>query len=77
MDDDDDVVATSNVPVSLKDPASMMRMKLPARSSSCKHVQCFDCETFFALNEQVPTWSCPICKYVHSLTCSQPLSYNN
>ncbi|KNC96584.1 uncharacterized protein SPPG_08168 [Spizellomyces punctatus DAOM BR117] len=65
--DDDDVVATSDIPVSLKDPASMVRMTYPARPSTCTHVQCFDCSTFFALNEQVPTWTCPICsKYIQS-----------
>ncbi|TPX64597.1 hypothetical protein SpCBS45565_g05754 [Spizellomyces sp. 'palustris'] len=36
--DDDDVVATSDIPVSLKDPASMVRMTYPARPSTCTHV---------------------------------------
>ncbi|RKO84260.1 hypothetical protein BDK51DRAFT_44320 [Blyttiomyces helicus] len=58
--DDDDLVATSCA-VALKDPVSKIRIALPARSSQCRHLEPFDLATFFALNEQVPTWSCPIC----------------
>ncbi|CAJ0897320.1 1061_t:CDS:2, partial [Entrophospora sp. SA101] len=42
---DSEVVATSSV-ISLKD--------------TCNHVQCFDAYSFFKMNEQIPTWTCPI-----------------
>ncbi|KAJ3079558.1 SUMO ligase siz1 [Quaeritorhiza haematococci] len=58
--DDDDVVATSDI-VSLRDAASKCRIITPGRSTRCQHIQCFDCPTFFALNDSVPTWSCPVC----------------
>ncbi|KAI9000291.1 hypothetical protein BC832DRAFT_594141 [Gaertneriomyces semiglobifer] len=61
MEDSDDVIATSDTPVPLRDPTSFLRMKLPSRHTSCTHIQCFDLETFLILNDTVPTWSCPIC----------------
>jgi hypothetical protein len=39
----------------------MTRIALPAKSRFCQHTSCFDLSTFFTLNEQTPTWSCPIC----------------
>ncbi|KAI9318814.1 MIZ/SP-RING zinc finger-domain-containing protein [Dichotomocladium elegans] len=40
---------------------SFSRIKLPCRSVMCKHAQCFDATAFLAMNEQTPTWSCPVC----------------
>ncbi|KAK4992045.1 E3 SUMO-protein ligase pli1 [Elasticomyces elasticus] len=61
---DMDIVATSTV-MSLKDPISTLRMTLPCRSSHCPHNQCFDGICFLQLQEQAPTWTCPICsRYV-------------
>lgn len=45
----------------LKDPVSMMRINIPCRSIVCTHIQCFDAEGFLQLQEQAPTWQCPIC----------------
>ena len=58
--DDADIQATSAV-MSLKDPVSTMRMDLPCRSTICTHNQCFDALCFLQLQEQAPTWTCPIC----------------
>lgn len=58
--DDDDLVATASR-VSLKDPVSFMRMKIPARATSCTHLECFDLETYFDLQKQGPSWVCPLC----------------
>ena len=60
MDEDEDIMATSEV-VSLRDPILQTRISKPGRSSSCKHTQCFDLETFFTMNERSPTYSCPVC----------------
>lgn len=47
--------------MSLKDPVSTIRLKLPCRSSFCTHNQCFDGEYFLLLQQQAPTWTCPVC----------------
>ncbi|KAF2226681.1 putative SUMO ligase SizA [Elsinoe ampelina] len=57
---DPDIIATSSV-MSLKDPISTMRIDLPCRSTLCRHNQCFDVSSFIQLQEQAPTWACPIC----------------
>jgi len=57
---EEEVVATSTV-MSLKDPVSYIRIKLPCRSHVCSHNQCFDASSFLQLQEQGPTWTCPIC----------------
>ncbi|KAF2151134.1 hypothetical protein K461DRAFT_227878 [Myriangium duriaei CBS 260.36] len=62
---DPDIEATSYV-MSLKDPVSTMRMDVPVRSTVCTHSQCFDALSFIQLQEQAPTWTCPICSKVIS-----------
>lgn len=57
---DDDIVATSSN-MSLKDPVQMTRIEFPCRSMNCKHNECFDAAVYLALQEQAPTWTCPIC----------------
>ncbi|KAK5206074.1 E3 SUMO-protein ligase pli1 [Exophiala xenobiotica] len=58
--DDPDIVATSSV-LSLKDPVAYTRIVTPCRSIGCNHNQCFDAGCFLQLQEQAPTWTCPIC----------------
>ncbi|KAI9844097.1 MAG: SUMO ligase siz1 [Sclerophora amabilis] len=62
---DADIVATSTV-MSLKCPLSTLRMDLPCRSTLCLHNQCFDAASFLQLQEQGPTWTCPICNKIIS-----------
>jgi E3 SUMO-protein ligase PIAS1 len=47
--------------MSLKDPISTLRIVTPCRSTICTHYQCFDADSFLQLQEQAPTWTCPIC----------------
>lgn len=47
--------------MSLKDPISTLRITIPCRSTVCAHNQCFDALCFIQLQEQAPTWTCPIC----------------
>ena len=47
--------------LTLKDPISMTRVTLPSKGRHCQHTACFDAATFLTLNEQTPTWTCPIC----------------
>jgi E3 SUMO-protein ligase PIAS1 len=58
--DDPDIVLDSTV-MSLKDPISTLRINVPCRSHLCNHNQCFDAESFLQLQEQAPTWQCPVC----------------
>lgn len=57
---DADIVATSSI-VSLKCPISASRIVTPCRSTACTHNQCFDAQSYLQMQEQAPTWSCPIC----------------
>ncbi|KAG9104412.1 SUMO ligase siz1 [Ceratobasidium sp. 370] len=47
--------------MSLKCPASYIRINTPCRSSTCVHPQCFDAENWFSMMEQTTTWACPVC----------------
>ncbi|CAK7238139.1 E3 SUMO-protein ligase pli1 [Sporothrix eucalyptigena] len=57
---DPDIVATSLV-LSLKCPLTYMRLSLPVRAATCKHIQCFDATSYLQLQEQGPQWLCPVC----------------
>lgn len=47
--------------MTLKDPVQITRIETPCRSMACKHNECFDAAVFLALQEQAPTWTCPLC----------------
>ncbi|KAK1149955.1 E3 SUMO-protein ligase pli1, partial [Aspergillus melleus] len=68
--DDTDIVATSTV-MSLKCPLSTLRIEVPCRSLKCTHNQCFDASSFLQLQEQAPTWSCPVCSKATSFESLQ------
>lgn len=59
-EDPDEIVATSSV-LSLKDPVAYTRIVTPCRGIGCNHNQCFDAASYLQLQEQAPTWTCPIC----------------
>ncbi len=46
-----------------------MRLGIPVRATSCKHIQCFDATSYLQLQEQGPQWVCPI--------CNQPAAFAN
>lgn len=56
-----DGVEQTAIKVSLKCPISFLKMTLPARGAECKHIPCFDLETYLALNAERAQWKCPIC----------------
>ncbi|KAE8377917.1 transport protein particle component-domain-containing protein [Aspergillus bertholletiae] len=68
--DDTDIVTTSSV-MSLKCPLSTLRIAVPCRSVICTHNQCFDAYSFLQLQEQAPTWSCPVCSKATSFESLQ------
>jgi E3 SUMO-protein ligase PIAS3 len=61
ISDSDFEIETNTYKVSLHCPLMKFRLKLPGRSFKCKHVQCFDVESYLMMNEKKPTWNCPVC----------------
>ncbi|XP_046360249.1 zinc finger MIZ domain-containing protein 1-like isoform X2 [Haliotis rufescens] len=57
----DDGVEQTAIKVSLKCPITYRRITLPARGHDCKHIQCFDLESYLQLNCERGTWRCPVC----------------
>ena len=58
-------VEQTAVRVVLKCPITRQRLRLPARGCECRHIQCFDLESFLQMNCDRPSWRCPVCTYVH------------
>jgi len=52
---------SSAVKISLRCPISARRISLPARGQECKHLQCFDLESYLRLNGDRGSWKCPVC----------------
>ncbi|MCJ1472835.1 SUMO ligase siz1 [Lambiella insularis] len=73
---DNDIVATSSI-MSLKCPLSTLRIDTPCRSTICTHNQCFDALSFLQLQEQGPTWTCPVCNKTISFQALQVDQYVN
>ncbi|XP_035389694.1 zinc finger MIZ domain-containing protein 1-like isoform X2 [Electrophorus electricus] len=57
----EDGVEQTAIKVSLKCPITFRRIQLPSRGHDCKHVQCFDLESYLQLNCERGTWRCPVC----------------
>ncbi|KAF7487796.1 E3 SUMO-protein ligase PIAS1 [Sarcoptes scabiei] len=62
LQNDEDIIADNFVKASLLCPLSTLRIKIPARSIKCEHINCFDLESFIKINDITPRWRCPICK---------------
>ncbi|XP_035703337.1 zinc finger MIZ domain-containing protein 2 isoform X3 [Folsomia candida] len=58
---DGDGVEQTAIKVSLKCPITYKRITLPARGHDCRHVQCFDLESYLQLNCERGAWRCPVC----------------
>uniref|UniRef100_A0A4W5K3C3 Zinc finger, MIZ-type containing 1a n=1 Tax=Hucho hucho TaxID=62062 RepID=A0A4W5K3C3_9TELE len=57
----EDGIEQTAIKVSLKCPITFRRIQLPARGHDCKHVQCFDLESYLQLNCERGMWRCPVC----------------
>jgi E3 SUMO-protein ligase PIAS1 len=66
-DSDDLVVSTGNI-LPLNDPLSLARIRIPVRSTACKHVQCFEYETVLELHRDMFKFTCPICNQVRDFS---------
>ncbi|ODM89397.1 E3 SUMO-protein ligase PIAS1 [Orchesella cincta] len=51
---DKDVCAQTPIKASLACPVGKIKMNLPCRALPCKHLQCFDAETFICMQEKKP-----------------------
>lgn len=58
---DDDIQIQSKDTISLLDPVTYTRIRIPVRSRQCRHAQCFDLYTYLEMNRNIPTWTCGIC----------------
>ncbi|BFZ03808.1 hypothetical protein BsWGS_06847 [Bradybaena similaris] len=57
----EDGVEQTAIKVPLKCPITCRRITLPARGHDCKHIQCFDLESYLQLNCEKGLWKCPVC----------------
>lgn len=60
-------IITSSITISLLCPISLKRIKYPARSKICNHLECFDAWSFLLSLEQmtlIEKINCPICNVV-------------
>lgn len=57
-----DGVEQTSVKISLKCPITFRRITLPARGHECRHIQCFDLESYLQMNAERGLWRCPVCK---------------
>ncbi|KAG6606067.1 E4 SUMO-protein ligase PIAL2, partial [Cucurbita argyrosperma subsp. sororia] len=60
VDPDSDIIEGPSR-ISLNCPISYTRIKVPVKSCSCKHLQCFDFYNFIGINSRRPSWRCPHC----------------
>ncbi|XP_008211364.1 zinc finger MIZ domain-containing protein 2 isoform X2 [Nasonia vitripennis] len=61
MPTEKDALEHTSIKVSLKCPITLKRITLPARGQDCKHIQCFDLESYLQLNCERGNWRCPVC----------------
>lgn len=53
---------TPSQTVTLKCPITFKKISLPARGQECRHLTCFDLESYLQINCERGSWRCPICK---------------
>ncbi|TPX65496.1 hypothetical protein SpCBS45565_g05116 [Spizellomyces sp. 'palustris'] len=73
--EEDDAVQVGDQIVSLVCPIALKRIGVPGKGRMCRHVQCFDLETFAKLSRSSPKWKCAVCNDVidkTDLTVSEP-----
>jgi len=58
---EEDGISMDSMKISLICPLTRQKMGFPIRSRNCSHLQCFDLNSYFMMNESRPKWKCPIC----------------
>merc|ERR1711971_355330 len=56
----DDIIC-DEIKVSVEDPLSLCRIRIPIRGIDCCHPQCIDLTTYLSYCHNVGRWQCPIC----------------
>eukprot|EP00029_Vermamoeba_vermiformis_P007703 TRINITY_DN3408_c0_g1_i1.p1 TRINITY_DN3408_c0_g1~~TRINITY_DN3408_c0_g1_i1.p1 ORF type:complete len:629 (+),score=50.58 TRINITY_DN3408_c0_g1_i1:41-1927(+) len=57
----DNDIAEVSLKFSLRCPLSLMRIELPIKGKDCKHIQCFDANSYLQINKNHPKFDCPVC----------------
>ncbi|XP_055690592.1 zinc finger MIZ domain-containing protein 1 isoform X2 [Lutzomyia longipalpis] len=57
----DNPADTPSQTVTLKCPITFKKISLPARGQECRHLACFDLESYLQINCERGSWRCPIC----------------
>lgn len=69
-DDDDIIIESTSLKITLKCPLSMALITLPVRGRTCEHLECFDYETYMSSRPRKhpreppvgDSYRCPVCK---------------
>ena len=69
VDSEDEGVKQRVIKVGLKCPITSQRITLPAQGHDCKHIQCFDLESYLKINCEHNQWRCPVCTKLVILEC--------
>ncbi|TMS39344.1 hypothetical protein L596_005884 [Steinernema carpocapsae] len=56
-----DGVQMASLRVSLLCPITLKRIKRAVKGQACRHLQCFDLQSFLKINDKRPSLKCPIC----------------
>ncbi|KAL1916682.1 uncharacterized protein VTP21DRAFT_5386 [Calcarisporiella thermophila] len=59
--DDDLEILQKNLRISLRCPISMTRIRFPVRGVECRHIECFDLQSYLEINRSTQLWKCPHC----------------
>jgi len=59
--DDDCDITVNKMKVSLRCPISLLRISEPAKGQNCRHIGCFDLQTYVNVNKKNCKWRCPEC----------------
>ncbi|CAB4438240.1 unnamed protein product [Rhizophagus irregularis] len=59
--DDDCDITVNKMKVSLRCPLSLLRISEPAKGQNCRHIGCFDLQTYVDVNKKNCKWRCPEC----------------
>ncbi|RKP00881.1 hypothetical protein CXG81DRAFT_19239 [Caulochytrium protostelioides] len=60
-DDDEMQIVVEYVKIPLRCPVTMLRMKKPVRGNLCKHLACFDLESWVTIHKNAVDFRCMLC----------------
>lgn len=69
-DDDEIELCDDYISISLSCPLGLNIIKNPVKGKNCNHLQCFDFDNYYNINDNNPKMRCPVCNKrcdIHSL----------